>query len=111
MKNIIGAFGTLLVLMVNMFMCITVSNGSAAVAAAKEYKTDVIAEIENSNFNPYVIAGCIKQAQECGYQLQVTNYTYDEEKDTRTAEVILTYTYSLPLFGIYETMTTRGIAR
>lgn len=111
MKNIIGAFGTLLVLMVNMFMCIAVSSASGTVAVAKEYKADVVAEIENSNFNPYVIAGCIRQAEEAGYQLQVTNCTYNEENDIQTAEVILSYSYYLPLFGISKTMTTRGIAR
>lgn len=111
MKNIIGAFGTLLVLLVNLFMCITVCNASVVVAAAKEYKADVVAEIENSNFNAYVIEGCIDQAQKAGYQLEVTNCVYDEVYDIQTAEVILTYTYKLPLFEIFETRTTRGIAR
>ena len=111
MKNIIGAFGTLLVLMVNLLMCMVVSNASVRVAAAKEYKADVVAEIENSNFNPYVVAGCIEQAEKAGYQLQVTNCTYNEENDIQTAEVLLSYYYELPLFGISKTMTTRGIAR
>ena len=39
---------------------------SGQIAAAKEYKADVIAEIENSNFNPSVIAACTSQADEVG---------------------------------------------
>lgn len=111
MKNVITAFGTILILMLNAFCCIAVSNASMTVAAAKEYKADVIAEIENSNFNPNVIAACIAQAQTAGYELQVLNSVYDAEHDIQSAEVILTYSYEIPLFGIAETKTTRGIAR
>lgn len=111
MKHIIGAFSALLILMLNSFLCITVSTVSAEVAAAKEYKEDVIAEIENSNFNPAVIQQCIAQASAEGYRLSVTNCVYEEDNNIQSAEVILEYTYRLPLFGITETKTTRGIAR
>lgn len=111
MKTIIGAFGTLIVLMLNIVMCIGVSNASLATAAAKEFKADVVAEIENSNFNPNVIIGCVRQAQEAGYELEITTCIYDANRNIQMAEVILTYSYSIPLFGISETKTTRGIAR
>lgn len=111
MKNVITAFGTILLLMLNVFGCMAISNASMMVATAKEYKADVIAEIENSNFNPDVIAACVAQAQATGYQLQVVNSVYDAEHDIQSAEVILTYSYKIPLFGIVETKSTRGIAR
>ena len=111
MKNIIGAFGTLMVLIMNLYMCVTISGASVAVVAAKEFKADVVAEIENSNFNPYVIAGCIEQANKAGYDLVVTNYTYSSKDDIQTAEVILTYSYEMPLFAISAKRTTRAIAR
>ncbi len=111
MKHIIGAFGTLVVLMMNIFICISVSNASSAAAEAKEFKAAVVAEIENSNFNQNVINACITQAEDAGYSLQVTDCMYDRNNQIQTAEVILTYSYSLPLFGIEETVTTRGIAR
>ena len=84
---------------------------SGQIAAAKEYKADVIAEIENSNFNPSVIAACTSQADAEGYQLTVSDCTYDALGDLNTAEVILTYEYNLPFFGVSGTRTTRGIAR
>lgn len=111
MKNLVGAFGTLAALLLNVYLCITVSNAAIEVAEAKEYKADVIAEIENSNFNTYVMEGCIRQAEQAGYELKITNYTYNEVCDIQTAEVILTYSYELPLLGIYQTKATRGIAR
>lgn len=111
MKQIVGAFGILIVLLFNLFICSTVANASGAVAEAKEYKAAVVAEIENSNFNQNVINACISQAQAEGYSLQVTNCVYDINNDIQTAEVILTYSYEMPLFGIAVTKTTRGIAR
>lgn len=106
-----GAFGTLLALALNIYVCVSVMNVSGAVAEAKEFKADVIAEIENSNFNQKVIDSCIVQAQLFGYSLQVTSCTYDERHDMRSAEVILSYRYEIPLLGISEIKTTRGIAR
>lgn len=111
MEKIIAAFSTLLVLLLVILGSAAVMNTGADVAAAKEYKADVIAEIENSDFNPYVIAECIRQAQAAGYQLSVSGLTYDEDNNIQTAEVILAYSYEIPLFGISKTHETRGIAR
>ena len=111
MKHIIGAFGTLLTMALNIFICATVMNAAGKVASAKEFKTDVVAEIENSNFNQRVIDSCVEQAKAFGYNLLVTNCIYDEGRDIQSAEVVLTYQYEMPLFGISETRTTRAIAR
>ncbi len=111
MRNIIGAFSALVILVLNLFLCISVSSASVAVSAAKEYKADVIAEIENSNFNPEVIDACVQQARELGYSLEVNGYVYDEAHDIQSAEVIVSYSYEMPLFGIAKTQMTRGIAR
>ncbi len=111
MKHIIGAFCTLLVLMLNLLLSAAVLTVSADVAAAKEYKAAVVAEIENSNFNPNVIAGCREEAALRGYSLEVTDIVYDELHDIHTAEILLQYTYEIPLLGISQVKTTRGIAR
>ena len=111
MKHIISAYGVLVVFVINIFICISLINATASMAEAKEYKAQVVAEIENSNFNPNVIAACVRQAQTAGYELQITNCIYDANNNIQTAEVILTYSYKIPLLGIVETKTTRGIAR
>lgn len=111
MKHIIGAFSVLMILLLHIFIGVAVITVNAEVAAVKEYKAAVVAEVENSNFNPAVIAECKAQAAKRGYSLQVTECLYDEERDLRTAEVVLTYTYKIPLLGITNTRTTRGIAR
>lgn len=49
----------------------------------KEFKAAMIAEIENSDFNPYVIDGCKAQAGTEGYELEVQSYTYGGQSDRR----------------------------
>ena len=55
MKQVIGAFGILFILMINIFVCTGLIGAGGQIAAAKEYKSQVVAELENSNFNPVVI--------------------------------------------------------
>lgn len=109
MKHIVGAFSTLLVLLINITICIGAVTAGSQVAAAKEYKADIISEIENSNFNSHVIEACIRQASDAGYGLEVRNSA--DSNGVQTAEVILSYIYEVPVLGISQRKTTRGIAR
>lgn len=63
MRQIIGAFGILFIMMANIFICTGLIGASGQVAAAKEYKSQVVAELENSNFNPGVIDACKRRRQ------------------------------------------------
>ena len=104
MKNIISAFTTLFFYLLCVFGAAALLTASAQTAAAKEYKADVITEIENSDFN------CISQAQSAGYTLAVTP-SANADGETVSADVILSYDYKMPVFGIEKTHMTRGIAR
>jgi hypothetical protein len=110
MKQIVGAFGTLLIFVVWILSCISLAIAAEQAEAAKAYKADVITEIENSNFNPNVMEACIRQAEAAGYRLKINTCMYDEVRDMQTAEVILGYTCEMPLFHITEAKETRGIA-
>ncbi len=111
MKQIISSFSIVLVLLVNILICLAVVTINADISAAKEYKAAVVAEIESSNFNPEVIRCCIEQAADAGYTLDVSCGYYDRDADVKMAEVVLHYPYKIPLLGITETKSTRGIAR
>ena len=111
MKYIIEAFSILTVLMMNLLVCIGLLTASVDVAAAKEYKADVVAEIENSDFNPNVIVECESQAQALGYLLEVTPVVYQGTNERCIAQIKLTYNYGIPLLGISQQRVTRGIAR
>lgn len=110
MKNIINTFTTLLFYLLCVLGGVALLTASAQTAAAKEYKADVITEIENSDFNQTVITSCISQAQSAGYTLAVTP-SADADGETVSADVVLSYSYKIPIFGIEKTHMTRGIAR
>lgn len=111
MKHIVEAFSVLIVIMWNLFLCVGMLGVSADVAAAKEYKAAVVAEVEDSNFNPNVIAACIREAESRGYTLEIIPCTYGENESRRMAEVTLAYDYEIPLLGVSQRRETRGIAR
>lgn len=111
MKHIVEAFSALILIILMAYVSIAILTASAQVTNAKLFKSDCIAEIENSNFNPQVITNCISKAALAGYELQIEACNYDIYNDINTAEVILTYQYKIPLFGVAVTKTTRGIAR
>lgn len=111
MKVIIEIYGVLLMLLLTSAAGISVTAAQEKTAQAKQYHAEAVAEIENSNFNPDVVASCIKGAEESGYTLSVTPQTYDEYHDATTAEVVLGYSYEIPLLGIREARSVRGVAR
>ena len=111
MAKIISAFSTLFTVLVFIYAGAALITAGADVAAANEYKANVVEEIENSNFNPYVVTEGINHAQAAGYQLEVLNTSYDEDNNVNTAQVILTYDYKMPILGIQASHETRGIAR
>lgn len=111
MKHIVEGFSVLFVMMLNLCMAAGVLNVTAKVAEVKEYKAAVTAEIENSNFNPNVIAACIKDADVRRYSMEVTTCSYGEDAGRQMAEVCLTYEYEVPLIGVSGQSVTRGIAR
>ena len=111
MGTIIKFFSGLLVILIGFFMFVAAIITVSFRIDADEFKSDVIAEIEDSNFNAAVINDCKQQASDNGYTLDVTNCTYDEDNNIQLAEVILTYNLDVPFFGISNTKEVRGIAR
>lgn len=111
MEAIIKIYCGIFVLMLNLCTCITVSVATEKVSVAENYRAVVTAEIENSNFNSNVIDACVAEAEQMGYELQISDCVYDENHDIQTAEVVLMYDYQMPLFGLEEQRVSRGIAR
>ena len=111
MKVVIEVYTILWVLLLTMSTGLSVTMAEERAAQAKRVKAEVVAEIENSKFNPDVIEACKSSASAAGFDLSVTPCTYDQAHDVTSAEVALTYTYKIPLLGIEQTRTTEGIAR
>ena len=111
MKYIIEVFSVMLVLVFNLLLCVNMLGVSADVAAAKEFKAAMIAEIEISDSNRYVIAVFKGQVGTEAYDLEVQSYTYGGQSDRRIAGINLYYRYRIPLLGVSQQRVTRGIAR
>lgn len=101
--------------------CITVN---VDVNNAKNYKSDVIASLENSNYSPDVINSCIRTAEEQDYTLSIV--AYDNAGNTKTydagspasdtagvymAKVTMKYKYTIAFLNINSEKTLRGMAR
>lgn len=106
-KTLLGVFFIVLVSLTGIQTVI----GGTDVTEAQNYHEDVITEIECSNFNPEVIAGCISQAAQNGYALTVTPVKYDEDGNMQTAEVILKYNYGIKILNLSQEKSIRSFAR
>ena len=111
MKVVVEVYTILWILLLTMSTGLSVTMAEERAAQAKRVKAEVVAEIENSKFNPAVIDACKSSVRASGIDLSVTPCTYDQAHDVTSAEVVLTYTYKIPLLGIEQTRTTEGIAR
>ena len=110
MAQIIELFSNIILMLLGFFLCISIVAGVYTKTQAEEYKADIITEIENSNFNESVMEACTLQAGEAGYTVEIRPCYYDADGDMTLAEVLLEYSYQVPLLGIAEKKQLRGIA-
>lgn len=118
-KTFMGVFFILMLLMLGM----GIISAQIDVSDALDYKSDIIAELENSNYNPSVLNSCIRQAEENGYSLEIKTYvpggtsvvyTAPDANDTTDvvmAEVVLTYPYTIQFLNSVTNHQVRGYAR
>lgn len=111
MKKVIDSFGILVVFLLFTMLGFTLAATMEYTSNAKEYKAAIIAEIENSNFNPKVIDACKTQATTSGYEVDISNILYDENNFNTSAEVVLKYKCKIPFLGISLEKETRGLAK
>ena len=119
MEQVIKTYLGIFLMMLLSTVGIGIVAAEAQICQARNFKSDVVVELENSNYNREVINACIKQADELGYQLQVNLYedsgdiTVCEngnvppvEKEVTMAEVILHYAYRM---GPFHSKTEHSI--
>lgn len=118
-KSFMGMFFILMILLLGA----GILSAQVNVANAQDYKADVIAELENSNYSPNVLNGCIRQAVENGYSIKIktyapgkttASYTTPSVVDTSgvvMAEVKLSYPYRIGFLNSETWHQIRGYAR
>ena len=106
-KGMLGLFFLLLTALAG--LCFLVAQGETI--AAQNYHSDVVAEVECSNFNTNVIESCKEQATENGYHLTINPMVYDQDNHIELAEIILQYDYTVGLFDLTQQKQIRAFAR
>lgn len=110
MKQVPGIFLSLFLIMLGVVVTTGIIRANMVALRATEFHSDVISEIENSNFADSVIEACKTQAAEAGYELVVEKYV-DEKGITNMAEVVLCYDYKIPFLSVDNKYYKRGFAR
>ena len=72
--------------------------GNTDETAANQYLDATAKVIVECNYNPDIIAECIENASDNGYELSVEIYGSATPGKKKYAEIKLTYKYSLKLF-------------
>ncbi|MDE6904671.1 MAG: hypothetical protein K2P76_07020 [Lachnospiraceae bacterium] len=118
-KTFTGVFFMLLVLLLGTGILSAQMDASNAI----NYKADIVAELENSNYSPQVLNGCMEQAIDNGYKISVKTFTKGgavqvytaptagDTRDVVMAEVVLTYPYRIGFLDSHTQHQVRGFAR
>ena len=118
-KTYLGIFLMMLLTMLGIGMI----TAEVQIAKARNYKTDVVIELENSNYNQTVVEACRKQAENLGYTLDITLYDdfggiYQADEMNQVglrqiamAEVLLKYQYKMGPFHGSSWHSIKGMAR
>lgn len=104
-KTYLGIFLMMLLLVVGT----GIVSAEMEICRARNFKTDVVTELENSHFHPEVIEACRQQAQDMGYELEIE--TYGDGGEIKMAAVTLFYTYQIGPFHTRTEHSVQGIAR
>ena len=121
MKGFTGVF-LLLLLSVS---ALGLLGGFLQVLRAQSFHSNVICELEDSDYAPAVIEECLQKGEENGYTLVITLFyktggnlvlTQKEQvaqlaKDVDTARVVMSFDIKIPLFGIESAQRLSGYGR
>ncbi len=123
MSQVLKAFMGMFFLLALLLLGVGILSAQTDVSDALDYKADIIAELENSNYNAEVLNACIRQANENGYSLEITTYAQENRVVSYTApnavdttevvmaEVKLTYPYRIGFLNALTEHQVRGYAR
>jgi len=94
-KVLVGCIAAILLVMSGA----TVIMGNTDETAANQYLNSMAKVIQESNYSTEVITECIDNAADNGYTLGVDVYGSASAGKKQYAKIVLTYKYSLKLFG------------
>lgn len=109
MGQVIKAYFSIFLMMLLGMTGIGLITAETELCKARDFKTDAVIALENSNYSQSVIEEWKSQAEEEGYSLEII--PYGQEEKIQMAEVILSYSYQMSPFHTKEMHTIRGYGR
>ena len=113
MSSVIKTYLGIFMLIMSVFTLVGIISADMDAGHARDFHSSVIAEIEDADFAPSVVAECIAQADRAGYDLLIDEEScvYDEDGKVTMMEVVLQYDYSVDFLDLLSTQQIRGFAR
>lgn len=111
MEQVIKVFMAVFSIIMLSMIGLGVISSMITIHEAVTFKSDVIKEIENSNYSETVITKCKEQAVSQGFELEVNVMQYDADNKYTMAEVIVKYNFTVPILSIEKEHQTSGYAR
>lgn len=108
MSSIPKMASSMLVIMLAVLVCVSLICACFMIAIAQNHHQTVISEIRNSNLDEEVIADCIQNMADKGFDLDVTKEI--NISSVEYYEVALSYDLVLPIFGNVYTGKLVGYA-
>lgn len=106
MKTAFEAFVSVFIITIALLLCASVIAADLNTAHARDAYMEYCSKMQDSNFSEIVVNECIYEATLKGYSLHVSVYT--DDNGNRSADVILTYDYTIASFDIEKNKTIQG---
>jgi len=101
---------TLFLLFITLFTYIGTITADLDISNARDFKNQVVAQIEDSNLSNQVIEACKTSAQAQGYILE-TNTIKDDINRPVAVEITLKYNYTVIFLNVMKEHTLHDYAR
>lgn len=112
MEKSIDFYVSMILLMLMILVSTSFIGSNIYVTGAKNFHAKCLTNIEASNYSPEVIAALQEDARNAfGNGTDCLSVDVFEINGNKTAEVILTYKYDIPLFGLDKEYQLVGYAR
>lgn len=110
MSQIFKAFLGIFLILLFVITMIGVITADQDISNARDFKNQVVTQIEVSNFSSQVINACKSSATDYGYELD-TNTILDTNNRAVAVEITLRYNYSIPFLNVFSNHTLHDYAR
>lgn len=101
MSQVFKVYMSIFIILIGALVLFGIISADADTTAARNYHSNVINEIECSNFSDTVINTCLSSSAEHENYTLTINKIPDSTGKIIAAEVVLNYKYSIPILNVF----------